>query len=195
MAKNGVCVSLLMVWSVLRSCNSLENADTMSQLYERIESNFFENYLGELSDMRETFFPSAAASHYWRTDNVQLIDIDVCLTVEKISSVYPCASLKGQGGINNETKCWVFRWTNSNLLNLIDVKQLYLFEPVTTSALFGTIAKGFGKRLIKISLELQCDKLLNSIDSNVIEEYLIRFLSWVRYSYYQSHKAHMETTI
>ena len=159
--------------------------DRIAQLYEKIETAFLVNNSNELNNMRETFFPSTL-SHYWQADGIEIIDIDVCLKINNISSLYSCSSWYDQSekGATTEktssfTEYWAFRWTNSYLLSLIDMKQLFHFEPVTTIALFGTIAKDLWRRLINLPLTLPCDELLSSMDDRMIQQSLIRFLSWV----------------
>ena len=181
-----LCVILLS--GLISLCTSEENK--ISKLFERIETAFFVNNSNELNNMRETFFPSTL-SHYWQADGIEIIDIDFCLKKTNISSLYSCSNLYDQKEHRTTidkkediTECWVFRWTNSYLLNLIDMKQLLHFEHVTTSALFGTIAKNYGKRLINLTFNLPCDELLSSMDDRMIQQSLIRFLSWVSHFKY-----------
>ena len=176
---------VLSVVLVISPCTSRTvGYDKISQLYERIESVFLENNANELNRMREAFFPSTL-SHYWQADGIEIIDIEVCLKINNTSSLYSCNNWYEERAtvdkMDSFTECWVFRWTNSYLLNLINVKQLFHFEPVTTSALFGTIAKTHWIRLINFTLTLPCDALLSSMDNKMIQQSFIRFLSWVRY--------------
>ena len=185
---NQFVLSVVLLSGIISQCTVTSvhvEDDRIAQLYEKIETAFLVNNSNELNNMRETFFPSTL-SHYWQADGIESIDIDVCLKINNISSLYSCSSWYDQSekGATTEktssfTECWVFRWTNSYLLNLIDMKQLFHFELVTTTALFGTIARHHTKRMINLTLTLPCDELLSSMDDRMIQQSLIRFLSWV----------------
>ncbi len=128
-----------------------------------------------LYNMREVFFPSSRY-RFWQPDNTEIIDIEICLN---IVSTGPCLARVN----TNITRCSVYRWTNSYFLNLIDIRQLYSFELLTTSALFGTIARGhrnFDRLLIlTLAVNLPCDGLSGAINDATINQALVQFLSWV----------------
>ena len=175
---------ILLSGIVSPSTNEHVEDGRIAQLYERIEATFLENNAKELNNMREVFFPSMF-SHYWQADGIEIIDIEVCLKINNTSSLYSCNNWYEERAtvdkMDSFTECWVFRWTNSYLLNLIDMKQLDYFEPVTTIVLFSTIARHHTKRLINLPLTLPCDALLSSMDEKMIRQSFIRFLSWVSY--------------
>lgn len=80
-----------------------------------------------------------------------------------------------------DIKCVVFRWTNSYLLNIIDIRQLYTFELLTSTTLFGMIACGHDDRVLKLTLNMTPDGLFDFKDEEemITTQALVQFLSWV----------------
>ncbi len=126
-------------------------------------------------NMREVFFPSSNY-RYWQPDNIEIIDIELCLNILQTESDW-CLEME----CNNHTQCSVYRWTNSYFLNLIDIRQLYNFELLTAGSLFSMIARGHHERLLQVTLNLTCDGLIGSrsIDDTNTRQAIVQFLSWV----------------
>ena len=161
---------------------ALQTKDKVSILSQRFQQILFqpENYQ-LIYDMREVFFPSSNY-RFWKADDINIIDIEVCLDIQEVSPVYACENI--QKDIYH--KCRTFQWTDSHFIYLIDIHQLYSFDLLTTGALYGTIAHSHLRRYINISLNVTCDKTLDSLDETLIDRALIQFLSWVRHYHTQS---------
>ena len=91
---NQFVLSVVLLSGIISQCTVTSvhvEDDRIAQLYEKIETAFLVNNSNELNNMRETFFPSTL-SHYWQADGLEIIDIDVCLKINNISSLYSCSS-------------------------------------------------------------------------------------------------------
>lgn len=155
------------------SCHKYEHKEKVLVLSKKIQEVFFVPENSQtLYNMREVFFPSSNY-RFWQPDNTEIIDIEICVNI--ISTDLCLAT-----GNVNTTGCWMYRWTDSYFLNLLDIRQLYTFELLTSATLFGTIAHGHCDRKLNIALNLSCEDLGSDTDDDIIlGQALVQFLSWV----------------
>ena len=153
--------------------NSLSQEDKALLLSQKFQQALFANPL-MLTKLRAVFFPSSKY-RYWHVDNIEIIDIQVCINFQAILDEH--SKEKKETPIH--TQCLLFRWSNSYFVNLIDIRQMTYFEYVTTGALFSVIAHGHKDRTIEIDFNLTHNRTVNSIEDTVTKQALIQFLSWV----------------
>ena len=169
--------------ATLRLSDSLSQENKVLLLSKKFQQALFadKDHSQTILKMREVFFPSAKY-RYWHADNIEIIDIKVCIKFQALSEEN---SLKEKQELFNRThthdQCLRFRWTNSYFVNLVDIRQMTYFELLTTGALFGIIAHGHNDRIIEIDFNLTHNETVNSIEDTVTKRALIQFLSWVSY--------------
>ena len=125
---------------------------------------------------------AAPHSLRWLAAGVSVIPISVCMTVRntcscKIGMVNESSTLSNASEVECFHRCWKFRWTNSPLLNLIQVDQLLAFEPFLVSAIYSTFVGKTYHRALDITLHI--DSLPCMLLNNDTEEALTLLLSWV----------------
>ena len=143
-------------------------------LYKAMESALL-NDSGQLFRLKGAFSP-AMKYQFWKADGLQAIQFDACLSLSDTSCYN---QTKPSVFTNNSTiqRCWQYQWTNSFLLNLIATHQLYQFEPVLTSLIYGETV---GHREVHFNLNLNfTDPLLCLVKEDQLEKYLMSFISWV----------------
>ena len=143
-------------------------------LYKAMEGALL-NDSSQLFRLKGAFFPSMKYQ-FWKADGLQTIQFDACLALSDASCYNPP---KPSVFTNSSTihRCWQYQWTNSFVLNLIATHQVYQFEPVLTSLIYGETV---GHREVHFSLNLNMtDPLLCKVGEDQLEKYLISFISWV----------------
>ena len=149
-------------------------------IYKKLEDALMNNSEA-LYRMKLSFFP--VHSLRWLAAGVSVIPISVCMTVRNTCSckvgivVNESSTLSNASEVECFHRCWKFRWTNSPLLNLIQVDQLLAFEPFLVSAIYSTFVGKTYHRALDITLHI--DSLPCMLLNNDTEEALTLLLSWV----------------
>ena len=143
-------------------------------LYKAMEEALL-NDSSQLFYLTGAFFPSMKYQ-FWKVDGLQAINFHVSLSLSDQSchNVTKPSIFTKSSSVN---KNWKYRWTNSFILNLIALHQLYEFEPLFISFI---IQKGLGHRNEDIKLKLnKTDSCLCSISQEQLEHSVMLFISWV----------------
>ena len=102
--------------------------------------------------MKLSFFP--VHNLRWLAVGVDnIIPISVRVTIKNTSScqfdmVNESPTLSNASENGHFHQCWMFRWTNSPLLNLIQMDQLLAFEPLLVSTIYLGIVGNIHRRTL-----------------------------------------------
>ena len=138
-------------------------------IYKKLEDALMKNSEA-LYMMKLSFFPVRRLAV-----GVDVIPINVCVTFRNTSSCQiesPTLS-----NASEDEQCWKFRWTNSPLLNKIQVDQLLAFEPALVSIIYSGFVGNTRYRAVDITLHIESFPCMPL--SNDTEEALTLLLSWV----------------
>ena len=118
----------------------------------------------------QVFFPSQSLSQ-------DLVYLNVCVTV---GSMQPgsCDTSSLLGGQSNFTYCQYFQWSNSALVNLISIDQLFVLDNVISESIIYSI---FHRKYLDVPLHI--DALPCETTEDDILGALMQLLPLVRLSY------------
>ena len=154
-----------------------DNLETLYSAYKLIENT-------AKSDQKLTFKIKQAFSPiinfcYWQVNGVEVVPIEVCVTLHEQSNVLILCNTIGNSNkaMRNCAACWNFQWTNSLLLNLIPGDILLAMDPIITAFLYSEILQSSHHRRLHLDLHLNDSILLQNYSLDDYEQVFALFIT------------------